>query len=110
MSSLNKKIYDRDRLREKRKENPQYGQGYKRMYRKMILTLFNNECARCGFSDVRALQIDHVNGGGRKELSKNGNTVKYLKGVIDSFLKKENKYQLLCANCNWIKRVENDES
>ena len=23
---------------------------------------------------------------------------------------KENKYQLLCANCNWIKRHENKES
>ena len=24
-------------------------------------------------------------------------------------IKKEKKYQLLCANCNWIKRFENKE-
>lgn len=29
--------------------------------------------------------------------------------LIESFLKQENKYQLLCANCNWIKREENNE-
>lgn len=40
---------------------------------------------------------------------------KHLKGgnyndeVIKSFYNYENKYQLLCANCNWIKRVEKGE-
>lgn len=67
---------------------------------------------RCGFDDVRALQIDHVNGGGTKELKGGGAKLGayYWNVVIKSVLNNENKYQLLCANCNWIKRVENNEN
>ena len=55
------------------------------------------------------LQIDHINGGGVKELKKVNGT-EHTKKVIRSVLNKENKYQLLCANCNWIKRVLNKEA
>lgn len=85
---------------------------YKREYllkiRNATLEVLGGKCMKCGFSDKRALQIDHINGGGgkdRKEQSGNFN-----KQVLKSFLKKENKYQLLCANCNWIKRYENNEN
>ena len=49
------------------------------------------------------LQIDHVNGGGRKEKEKGANLLR--KVLKDSM----GLYQLLCANCNWIKRVKNNE-
>ena len=67
-------------------------------------------CVKCGFEDRRALQIDHVNGDGHIERTTGkgfGNS--YNKRVLQSFLKGENKYQLLCANCNWIKKHENNE-
>lgn len=62
-----------------------------------------------GCTDSRCLQIDHVNGDGAKRRKsgeeKNGSTLyrkvmKTTPGV---------EYQLLCANCNWIKRRENNE-
>jgi len=63
-------------------------------------------CDRCGFSDERALQVDHVNGGGSSEhKGLNRSTTSYYKMV----LKNTEKFQLLCANCQWIKRWENDE-
>ena len=68
------------------------------------------KCVRCGFSDPRALQIDHINGGGSKERKERGFNGNFHRHVLKSFINKENKYQLLCANCNWIKRVENNES
>lgn len=75
-----------------------------------VLTLLGNKCIECGFSDVRALQIDHVNGGGTKEMKDfKGNYNRYYKNVILSVNNNENKYQLLCANCNWIKRHLNNE-
>src|SRR5271155_2093269 len=67
-------------------------------------------CVRCGFSDVRALQFDHINGGGSKhheELKKLG-----LHGRIYEWLRRQGYppgFQVLCANCNQIKRVENHE-
>lgn len=60
------------------------------------------KCRRCGFSDTRALQIDHVNRNKRKE-SSYAAARKVLSGNTTD-------YQLLCANCNWIKRAENGET
>jgi RNase P subunit RPR2 len=77
-------------------------------YREAVLSLLGNKCAGCGFSDKRALQIDHVNGGG----SKQGRELKMHRGVKFYKLVLSNKnedYQLLCANCNWIKRIEKNE-
>jgi len=72
-----------------------------------VLQFLGGKCVRCGFDDVRALQIDHINGGGNKEVKLINNTKTYYLKVLND---KEGKYQLLCANCNWIKKSENDEN
>lgn len=79
----------------------------KRALRKSVIELLGAKCVRCGFEDPRALQVDHINGGGAKDRAKD--PVTFNKKVMQSFLNKENKYQLLCSNCNWIKRYENKE-
>lgn len=62
-------------------------------------------CVGCGFADVRALTIDHKDGGGaqhrREVVSSNG--------LYRAVILEPHKYQCLCHNCNWIKRHENDE-
>ena len=71
-----------------------------------VLEHLGGQCVVCGISDYRVLQIDHVNGGGsedRKNLSRTTFIAKVLKD--DGSM-----YQLLCANCNWIKRFENNEN
>jgi hypothetical protein len=64
--------------------------------------------------DWRVLQIDHVNGGGRKELtSKNkGPQAKYYREIYEFVLAnpQQTKYALLCANCNGIKRWTHHEN
>ena len=74
-----------------------------------ILNAFNNKCKKCGFDDVRALQIDHVNGGGVKELGyKNRiSRMPYYRKILREI--SSGKYQLLCANCNLIKRHTHNE-
>jgi hypothetical protein len=67
---------------------------------------YDNKCAHCGFDDVRALQIDHVNGDGHEHRKVVKGTNTFLAEVIKDT---ENRFQLLCANCNWIKRVKNQE-
>lgn len=78
--------------------------------RTKILYFFGGRCNRCGFSDVRALQIDHIDGGGRREKKEKfkGSNRTFWRRLLDGTLPPE-KYQLLCANCNWIKRYENNE-
>ena len=78
-----------------------------RVERKEVLEAFPKiECQKCGFKDTRALQIDHINGGGNKERKSFRNPSKYyehIKSHVDN-------YQLLCANCNWIKKHEEKEA
>lgn len=90
-----------------RKKN--YAREYLRKSRAAVLEALGGKCLRCGFNDRRALQIDHVNGGGSKERKEKGFKQEFHKHVLNSFIKGENRYQLLCANCNWIKRFENNE-
>lgn len=92
-----------------RKKPEGYQREYLRNLRKLVIFTLGNKCIRCGFNDIRALQIDHINGGGSKERKEKGFTKEFHKHVIESFLNNEYKYQLLCANCNWIKRFENNE-
>lgn len=85
------------------KETREYHRKYGKRIRAATIALLGGVCQKCSFSDIRALQVDHVNGGGtkqRKELGNNNSTI--LKKIQES----PNDYQLLCANCNWIKRFE----
>jgi len=75
--------------------------------REAVVNFLGGKCARCGFNDIRALQIDHIHGGGTKELRKYSPSVMYHSILSGKFPKE--KYQILCANCNWIKRHENQE-
>jgi hypothetical protein len=67
--------------------------------RKRIFTLFGQVCSHCGNTDVRCLQLDHVYGGGKQEARRIG-----AKGICYKAFKNPTQYQILCANCNWIKR------
>lgn len=86
-------------------QQPEYKKLVYKERKEKILNHFGNKCNRCGFNDVRALQIDHVDGGGQKEFRSKGG-IHYLNGVIKEL--STGKYQLLCANCNWIKRAESE--
>lgn len=68
---------------------------------------YGGVCKRCGFGDIRALQIDHVSGDGNEERKRFKNSTTIYRHLIKN--EKSKKYQVLCANCNWIKRVENNE-
>jgi len=84
-----------------------------------VYTLLGGKCVHCDYVGA-ALQIDisvrylnvvnyryHIDGGGCKE-ARRGNT--YYAKVKKSILAGENRYQLLCANCNWEKRLANKEA
>jgi hypothetical protein len=54
-----------------------------------------------GCTDLKCLQVDNKNGEGARGWDR------YLKMIKDP--KFAERYQLLCANCNWIKRITNAE-
>lgn len=81
---------------------------YKRRIRRAALAKLGNKCIHCGFEDWRALQIDHIEGGGRKECREIGSDG--IQRKVIAMEHPETEYQCLCANCNWIKRYENNEN
>jgi hypothetical protein len=97
----------RSRSREQRKF---YRQEHWYKLKMQAYLILGNKCSNpnCavpgGMTDIRALQVDHINGGGTKEIRNFGNDYIYRK-IIDG----KKGYQLLCANCNWIKRHLNNE-
>lgn len=89
------------------------------MRREVVLHLSDEiKCKRCGYTDFRALQIDHINAGGNRERDERkgkgggglGSQNRFWKLILS--LPRDvarAKYQVLCANCNCIKRTENKE-
>jgi hypothetical protein len=61
------------------------------------------------YTDIRALQIDHVNGNGNKERKQFNGTLPYYKYILEKIKLGSKDYQLMCSNCNNIKRFEENE-
>lgn len=70
----------------------------------------NSQClVPNGCEEISCLQLDHINGGGRKEVKEFGGRIRILKYYLADPVLARKKLQVLCANCNWIKRVKNKE-
>jgi hypothetical protein len=105
------------------KQHTQYRQTHELEYKKYrntyiatlklrVLTHYGNgkcACVKCGATNVNALSIDHINGGGNKHRKQ----INVLAGIpFYIWLKKNNfpeGYQTLCMNCQCIKRNDNRE-
>ncbi len=86
-----------------------YLSGARYKARQAVLDKFGRVCNKCGFTDERALQIDHVHGGGRAERNGKRQTTTVMAFLRRVLADRDGEFQLLCANCNWIKRDENNE-
>lgn len=81
----------------------------RQVYKKEALLIYGNgkiACVECGFSDIRALTIDHIDGGGSHHFKKIGYSKLY------RWLKQQgypSGYQTLCMNCQYLKREKNKE-
>ncbi len=65
--------------------------------RDAVFEKYGRECDCCGEKDFRFLTVDHVNGGGNKEVAQIGNM-----GLLRRLAKepKNSAYRILCYNCN----------
>ena len=86
-----------------------YRRSVSKLLKQQVVDWFGGKCMMCGYDkDIRALQIDHINGDGhiQRKNSPMGNYTFYR-----HILKIKGKgFQLLCANCNQIKKFENNET
>lgn len=78
----------------------------RRLQRRRILGEMGGKCVECGMPDIRCLQIDHVHGGGNQHRKTANTETKRYTAVRAN----PGAYQLLCANCNAIKRDKMGEA
>lgn len=80
----------------------------RKTFRDKVLEMFGSKCNNCGNSDVRVLQLDHRLGAleARDEYLRSGSS---LYEALAGGRKREEDFQLLCANCNAIKKYEENE-
>jgi len=92
-------------------QNRQYQRRYRNNIKILVLTHYGNgklRCCKCGFKDIRALSIDHIEGGGGKhKISMKLKSDGFYRWLVAN--KYPEGYQTLCMNCQWIKRHENNE-
>jgi hypothetical protein len=72
-----------------------------RIWKEKAVALYGSKCTICGFSDTRALQFDHVNDDGYADRKTRKSLSIHPREIHNDAT---GKFQLLCANCNWIKR------
>lgn len=80
--------------------------------RSEVLTYYGGgklACVRCGFDNIKALSIDHINGDGSKGV---GWKKRKAGKSFYRLLRRQGYpkgYQTLCMNCQYLKRFENKE-
>jgi hypothetical protein len=72
-----------------------------------VIDLLGGKCIRCGITDKRVLQVNHMNGGGCQEFKKLGAAVFY--NQILQGKRKTDDLEARCSNCNIIYRWEDSE-
>lgn len=104
-------------LRQREKESKKAYEKF-RSLREEIMKLLGGKCTNpynllphpdwC--NNYACLQIDHVHGDGHIERKENKYPYKTLRVILEKVKAGSQDYQLLCANCNWIKRERNRET
>jgi len=112
------KACTRERAEELRQQDPERANRYRLQYhqrlRMRVLEKFGSRCNNplCavpgGCTDVRCLHVDHVRNDGYLEKRYGGPAGGRSRvSILQRALKDTTgRFQLLCANCNWIKEVE----
>ena len=79
---------------------------YQEKCRSIMMWYLGYRCAHCGYSeDSRALQFDHIKGDGALDRKLHGAGSAMTKHYYKNPEIVMNKFQILCANCNWIKKA-----
>lgn len=115
--AYNREWYQRnkERIREKKRLNMQRyrnekpekyrNQSRQSKYRlkQKVFDTYGRFCVICGFGDIRALTLDHINNNGAEERKILGERGVYRRAVEKY---RPDEYRIICMNCQFIKRVE----
>ena len=82
---------------------------YTRNKEKLFIILGGKKCVQCGYDNPLGLQIDHIFSDGAHDRRTIGTSRELIIYYVKHPELAINKLQILCANCNQIKRHTHDE-
>jgi len=97
--------YQRNWIKKKREVTSQTI--YWRKIRQQVIQKLGGKCAKCGCDNYDALEINHLNGGGRKEAKKISNKAFYL--AILNGTRQTDDLDIRCKVCNnvhYLKKIK----
>jgi hypothetical protein len=103
---------NKDKINKRRRENYyKYIENQKKYRTNLKLKVFIHycngqpycQCPKCNETNVKFLTLDHINGGGNEQRRKLGSSTAIYKWIIENNFPEG--YQVLCANCNFGKRM-----
>lgn len=91
-------------MKQGRQDDPEKYRERERRYLQRLkqeaFTKLGNKCSNCKCDVIEILEVNHINGGGRKDRQKCGQ-----KGLYRKIIKGSNEYNLLCRVCNSLHYV-----
>ena len=100
------RAYKAANMRRYRLANPEKHRGQsraaKQKQRAALFAMYGSSCVLCGFSDVRALTLDHVKRNGAAERAELGERGVYRRALVEL---RPDEYRTLCMNCQFISRA-----
>jgi len=104
-----KREYDRAYREENRESKKKYLKGYHEKNRLQVLAKIDPamKCANCGCDEPRFLEVNHINGGGRKKQKTRGTGVTQNSILLIQTGKRGiEDLNLLCKPCNALDHLE----
>jgi hypothetical protein len=95
------KVYRRNNPEKVRPRWNEYQRRRRKMLRDEMIVAYGSACDCCGENELCFLQLDHVNGNGRKHREQFHGLSTELFGALKREGWPKDGYRLLCANCNW---------
>jgi hypothetical protein len=75
------------------------------LLKKRIFAILGDKCARCGCSDARLLEINHKNGGGKREMESGRKSWRFYWDIALG-KRKPDDLEILCRPCNALHYLE----
>lgn len=77
--------------------------------RAILVQFLGGKCVKCQFTNLVALQLDHIHGDGGKERQYFKSSSTMYSYYLNHLSEVKQQLQVLCANCNWIKKEQQNE-
>lgn len=90
-----KREYDREWARKHRESM----KNYCRSIRVKAIIFLGGKCVKCGCTDIKALEINHIDGGGSKDKYAHGRRKQYYLDIL-SGRRKSDDLNIMCKVCN----------